>query len=295
MAKRFVSAISFLTIIKTPRDFARDEKDISGSMVYFPLVGLIIGILISLFFFLMNLLLPLLLTIILTIAFEIIITGAAHIDGLADMFDGIFSGSKDRETILAVMKKSDVGVFGILAIVLMVILKISLLYFFARRAELAVIPDLQDITGFYVFLVFMPGFGRWSMNYMITSYKNARKVKSLAMIFTGDKNKGKYFAVSSTYFFMLYLLVALGGNIIGVFFRDGAVFGISSCPIESLRIHLFSALLIILSVTILFIIAAGWFFTRRTKGVTGDIIGGVGEITEVFFLMASLLALGYVY
>ena len=141
----------------------------------------------------------------------------------------------------------------------------------------------------------MPGFGRWSMNYMITSYKNASRSKGLATIFTGDNKKGRYFTISTIYFFILYLLLVLGGNIIRVFLRDGAVFGISSCPIESFRIHLFSAVLIVLSVMILFIMSAGWFFTRRTKGITGDIIGGIGEITEVFFLMVSFLAISYVY
>ena len=135
MGKRFISAISFLTIIKTPQALAGDEKDISGSMIYFPLVGLIIGLLTAFFFFLLNLFLPLLLTVIFTLIFEIVITGAAHIDGLADMFDGVFSGKKDREEILAIMKKSDVGMFGILAIVFMVILKIALLYFFATGSS----------------------------------------------------------------------------------------------------------------------------------------------------------------
>ena len=46
---------------------------------------------------------------------------------------------------------------------------------------------------------------------------------------------------------------------------------------------------------ILFIMFEGWFFTRRTKGVTGDIVGGISEITEVFFLLASFLAINYAY
>ena len=77
--------------------------------------------------------------------------------------------------------------------------------------------------------------------------------------------------------------------------ENGAVFGMSSCPIESFRIHLFAAVLLILAVMILLIIIQGWFFTRRTKGVTGDIVGGISEITEVLFLLISFLALNYAY
>jgi adenosylcobinamide-GDP ribazoletransferase len=258
-------------------------------------VGLIIGLFISVFFFAVNLFLPLLLSVIFTVIFEVIITGAAHIDGLADMFDGVFSGRKKKEEILAIMKKSDVGMFGILAIVFMVILKVALLYFFARTAVPAKIPLPGDLTGFYVFLLFMPGFGRWSMNYMMASYKNGRKGPGLAKIFTEDKNKSKYFNISTIYFFFLYLLLVLGGNILRIYLEDGAVFGMSSCPIESFRIHLFAAVLLVLAVMMLLIIIQGWFFTRRTKGVTGDIVGGISEITEVLFLLVSFLALNYAY
>jgi adenosylcobinamide-GDP ribazoletransferase len=156
LGKRFINAIGFLTILKTPQPFTREERYISGSMIYFPLVGLIIGLFISVFFFVMNLFLPLILTVIFTVIFEVIITGAAHIDGLADMFDGVFSGRKKKEEILAIMKKSDVGMFGILAIVFTVILKIALLYFFAKNVMPARIPSPGDLTSFYVFLLFMP-------------------------------------------------------------------------------------------------------------------------------------------
>ncbi len=295
MGKRFINAIGFLTIIKTPQSFSREERYISGSMAYFPLAGLIIGFFMSLFFFLANLFLPLLLSVIFTVVFEVIVTGAAHIDGLADMFDGIFSGRKKKEEILAIMKKSDVGIFGILAIVFMVILKVALLYFFAKSAVPGRIPSPEDLTGFYVFLLFMPGFGRWSMNYMMASYKNARKGPGLARIFTDNRNKSKYFNISTIYFFLLYLLLVLGGNILKIYLRDGAVFGMSSCPIESFRIHLFAAVLLILSIMIILIMIQGWFFTRRTKGVTGDIVGGISEITEVLFLLVSFLALNYAY
>ena len=295
MGKRFINAVSFLTIIKTPEAFYRQEKDIAGSMVYFPLVGLMIGFFMCLSFFLLNLFLPLFLAVLFTVIFEIIITGGAHIDGLADMFDGLFSGKKDRKEILAIMKKSDVGMFGILSIVFMVILKLALLYFFALARSPAAMPGPEDLAGFYVFLLFMPGFGRWSMNYMLAGYKNAREGPGLAKVFTGDKNRSLYFNISSAYFFILYLILVLGGSILRIYLQEGAVFGLSACPIESFRIHLFAAVLLILSFMIMLIMAQGWFFTRRTKGVTGDIAGGTSEITEVIFLLAVFIIQNYIY
>lgn len=58
-----------------------------------------------------------LLTGIMIIIAEIIITGLIHIDGLADIFDGLFSyASKDR--ILEIMKDSRIGTNGAVALIL---------------------------------------------------------------------------------------------------------------------------------------------------------------------------------
>ena len=59
---------------------------------YFGLVGLIIGTLLASFFLLIELLLPLSLSLLLTIVFGLLLTGAFHEDGLADMADGVGGG-----------------------------------------------------------------------------------------------------------------------------------------------------------------------------------------------------------
>ena len=62
----------------------------------------------------------------LTVATGVMITGALHEDGLADTFDGL-GAVGNREAILAAMKDSRVGVFGVTALVLAICLKASLL------------------------------------------------------------------------------------------------------------------------------------------------------------------------
>ena len=57
---------------------------------------------------------------------SVLLTGAFHEDGLADVADGL-GGSRDRERALTIMKDSRVGAFGALALVLMVLTKVSLL------------------------------------------------------------------------------------------------------------------------------------------------------------------------
>lgn len=56
----------------------------------------------------------------------VLLTGALHEDGLADVADGL-GGSCDRDRALEIMKDSRVGAFGALALVLALLLKVSLL------------------------------------------------------------------------------------------------------------------------------------------------------------------------
>jgi adenosylcobinamide-GDP ribazoletransferase len=57
---------------------------------------------------------------------EVLLTGALHIDGLADTADGFGGGRGDRERILRIMKDPRVGPFGVLAIVVDVIGRVVL-------------------------------------------------------------------------------------------------------------------------------------------------------------------------
>lgn len=56
----------------------------------------------------------------------VLLTGGFHEDGLADLADGL-GGSHDRARALEIMKDSRVGAFGVLALVLSLMLKVSLL------------------------------------------------------------------------------------------------------------------------------------------------------------------------
>jgi adenosylcobinamide-GDP ribazoletransferase len=58
--------------------------------------------------------------------FGVLITGAFHEDGLADVADGL-GGTQDRERALVIMKDSRVGAFGAIAVGLVLLAKVSLL------------------------------------------------------------------------------------------------------------------------------------------------------------------------
>lgn len=84
--------------------------------------------------------LPYHIVIVLAVASRLLLTGALHEDGLADFFDGFGGGGSDRERILAIMKDSRIGTYGVIALVIYFLLLTGSLY--ALGAELAAITVL---------------------------------------------------------------------------------------------------------------------------------------------------------
>ena len=102
-----------------------------SSAAHFPGVGWLVGALIAGFSALLLMVLPTsvyqpLVVAVLGTAGGVWLTGAFHEDGLADVADGL-GGSPERERALLIMKDSRVGAFGVLAVVLMLLAKVSLL------------------------------------------------------------------------------------------------------------------------------------------------------------------------
>ncbi|GAB2659806.1 hypothetical protein GCM10009743_40030 [Kribbella swartbergensis] len=56
----------------------------------------------------------------------VVLCGALHLDGLADFADALGS-RRDRETMLRIMKQSDIGPFGVVAIIAVLLLDVAAL------------------------------------------------------------------------------------------------------------------------------------------------------------------------
>ena len=74
-----------------------------------------------------SMVLPHAVAVIAAIAVRLLITGALHEDGLADFMDG-FGGGGDRDRILAIMKDSHIGTYGVLGLIIYMLLLGSTLY-----------------------------------------------------------------------------------------------------------------------------------------------------------------------
>jgi len=77
--------------------------------------------------FLGSMVLPWPMAVIAAIVVRLLVTGALHEDGLADFMDG-FGGGGDRARILAIMKDSHIGTYGVLGLILYIMLLGTTLY-----------------------------------------------------------------------------------------------------------------------------------------------------------------------
>ena len=175
--RQLLHALRFLTIVPLPggRDCTAD--DLAGSAVMFPLVGLMIGGLMAAAAIGLWYVFPTGVAGVLIIIAMTGISGGLHMDGLADMADGFFS-SRPKDQILTIMKDSHIGAMGVLAIVAVLLLKLSAL------ATLAVMGRWQFATA--VFL--MPLAGRCAMLLGMTVSRSANPDSGLGSLFC-EKNR----------------------------------------------------------------------------------------------------------
>ena len=127
--KDFFSALGFLTILPVPRgSFRAGGKPV----LYFPLVGLLIGCLLWVVDAVGARWAPAEVRATCDVLFLAAISGALHLDGLADSADGLFS-HRSRQEVLQIMKDPRVGVMGVLAVLFCLGLKWTALLKLANR------------------------------------------------------------------------------------------------------------------------------------------------------------------
>lgn len=83
---------------------------------YWPVVGWLTAVVMVLVLWLTAQVLPYPLAVVVAIVGRLLITGALHEDGLADFFDG-FGGGSSKERILAIMKDSYIGTYGVISLI----------------------------------------------------------------------------------------------------------------------------------------------------------------------------------
>lgn len=122
----FLGAVGFFTRLPVPGWVGHSAAALSQCARYFPAVGLLVGGIGALVYWLALHLWPQPVAVLLSMAATLYATGAFHEDGLSDTADGL-GGGWDKARILAIMKDSRVGSYGVVALVLALLGKFALL------------------------------------------------------------------------------------------------------------------------------------------------------------------------
>jgi adenosylcobinamide-GDP ribazoletransferase len=131
VARRLTLAVTFLTGAPLKVEGEVSPADLWRSMGWYPLVGLAIGAAAWGVYAGLLALLPGLVAAVIVVLLLEAVTRGLHMDGLMDTADGILSGAP-RERALEIMKDSNVGAMGVVAAVLILVLKVAALGALAR-------------------------------------------------------------------------------------------------------------------------------------------------------------------
>ncbi|WP_308286822.1 adenosylcobinamide-GDP ribazoletransferase [Actinomadura parmotrematis] len=117
-------AVSLLTVVPVPVG-AVDRRAARWAMLLAPAVGLLVGGAAALVLLAAGALgLPGTLGAVLAVGSSAALTRALHLDGLADLADGLGS-RKPAAGALAIMKRSDIGPFGVVTLLLVLLVQVA--------------------------------------------------------------------------------------------------------------------------------------------------------------------------
>lgn len=252
-----IAAVQFLTRFPVPVTVPFQGPVLSRSVIYFPLAGALIGVCLASFAFVLDLFVPAWPGAVLALVLWTALSGGLHLDGWMDTADGVLS-HRSRERMLEIMKDSRVGAMGVLAAVLLLLFKASLLYELLNGDQAKLYMPL---------LVIVPMWSRAWMTAAIASWPNARQGEGMAVLF--HEVKGVQAAAA-------FLAAAA---------CTWAVLWISDLEEDTV--------LILLLIIALMTVSCGWllaaWLNRKLGGLTGDTYGAMNEAIEAVLLLAAVI------
>ncbi|HTP25159.1 MAG TPA: adenosylcobinamide-GDP ribazoletransferase [Anaeromyxobacteraceae bacterium] len=177
--RRLAVALAFLTRLPMPGPTPADAAEVGRAVVFFPVAGAVLGAILAASARLLSPRFPPTLCAALLVALLALLTGALHLDGLADMADG-FGGGTTREDVLRIMRDHSIGTYGASAIVLTLALKAA-----AIAALLAAGTACR-------WLILAPALARWVPVALGTFLAYARHGGGLGTTVTDHRGLGEF-------------------------------------------------------------------------------------------------------
>ncbi len=266
LPRSILSSVQFLSRLPVHKFVTLDETpDFKASSYTYGLAGVFIAIPAAMVLAVSywSGLTPLMIAI-LTIATSIIITGALHEDGLADMADG-FWGGHSIERKLAIMRDSTIGTYGVLSLILTIAL---------RTALLAALIDQVGLLSCGI-VVATGGLSRFAMLWPWSTLSQARteiKAKTKSNEKEATSLAAKYGAPDRAEFNKSIPLV-LPALVLIAF----------ALPPLATIISLAFGTLAVISITVL--------SRHHIKGHTGDTLGATQQFCEIGLYLGACIAI----
>jgi adenosylcobinamide-GDP ribazoletransferase len=251
----FLVAVQFLTRLPVPHFVDFQPNWLAQSVRYFPLVAALLGWISVGVWRVSTLCFPPVVAVGMMIGAMLLLTGAFHEDGFADVCDG-FGGGATRDAVLSIMKDSRIGAFGAIGIGMMLALKWATLVSLPRAAFPVTVIGAQMVS-------------RWCA---------IGHIWRLQYVRTDADAKSKPLA---------------GGLGSADWLLSGALGALAWLPAALLidpaaGIAWGRALLAGLACAVAGGVFAGVYFKTRIGGYTGDCLGAAQQIAELGFLLAAL-------
>lgn len=193
----FRAACAFLTVFPVAGNVTIDDERLSRSMGLFPAVGLALGLGLVVCNWLLSPLIPRAVLDCLLLLLLVLATGALHLDGIADMIDGL-AGGRDRESSLRIMKDSRVGAMGAVGLVMLLLLKYLSLFHVPLEHKSAA-------------LLIMPTAGRWCQVFLSRCSTYIRSEGGTGSVFVDQVGDGELLRASVTILLAVPVLFSFKG------------------------------------------------------------------------------------
>ena len=261
----FLTAVQFLTRVPVPGAMSGTmdtyKAALQASVVYFPLVGVLIGLFTATINWTAGCFWSPLVAAILAVATEALLTGAFHEDALADATDAL-GGGWTREQVLEILKDSRHGTYGVLALVLGVSLRIALISNLSWSMAWLVIP-------------FSAAMGRWSILILM------RRLEPITDRHTMVRDVGAKPSLKALFYSALYPIAVLG-----------LVLCVHYLTLDAWDspLRLFVPFGLGLGLAVVSSLLMTWYYARlvqrRVGGVTGDFLGSNCYLVQLVSLLA---------
>ena len=249
-----IIAFSFLTCIPVPflNKINYEEKNISLSLVYYPIIGLFFGLVLYYtvqFFSFLKINISI---ISITVVFlPYLINKFLHFDGLCDTIDA-FLPNKSPEERLKILKDTNIGSYAIGIIILFILLKLELVKILLNN-------NLMH------FIIVIPVFSRYSLVLLSFISRYPRKQGTAFNII--GKISFKVFLASTIFF------IVINSCFLIIFFNFN---------------HFINIIILIFFIFI-FSLTFKIYSDHKINGVTGDILGTQNELIEFFSIIIIII------